>query len=327
MGSSRDGRQRRRAFIAAVAVVLVVGMSASGATPATLARFNDAATSSASWATDTLVPPTGLAATGGSAVTLTWTPTVDTYATGYTIYRATSSGGPFSSIGSVTPRSAATTADSPGAGTWWYVARSIFQAWTSVPSNAASATVGTPPSPTSTTVKACTSQAAETSNAGKNNGYESNPARVCADDGSAAVDGSSGTGGGAACGSGTTPATTKDQHRFWGYAFGLPGTVQEISGITVWADLGMNNNGGTTNLCVQLSPDAGATWTTIKSVAVSGTGQSAYTFGGATDDWGRTWSLADLAPGTFRVRVIDVSTMGNKDFELDFVGVVVSYYP
>ena len=291
----------------------------------TLARFTDTATSTATISTDTLAPPTGLAATGGSSVTLTWTPTVDTYATGYTILRSAVSGGPYGAVGSVTPYSATTTTDAPAAGTWYYVLRSVFQSWTSVDSNQASATVGTP---TTTTIKSCTTNAADTIGAGDNNGYQTNPARVCADDGSAANDSNSGTDTStASCGTGATPNATKDRHRFWGYAFGLPATVSSISGITVRADLGMNNNGGTTNLCVQLSPDGGTSWTTIKSVPVSGTAQSIYTFGSTTDSWGRTWTRNEFNTGNFRVRVIDASTRANKQFRLDYVGVTVSYYP
>ena len=39
-----------------------------------------------------------------------------------------------------------------------------------------------------------------------------------------ATDTNSGTGGTASCGTGAAPDTTKDRHRFWGFALGLPGT-------------------------------------------------------------------------------------------------------
>jgi hypothetical protein len=312
-----------------IAIVAVagawLGLALLTAPPAiTLARFTNGATSSGTFASDTLAPPTGLAATGGSSVTLTWTPTVDGYATGYTVLRGAASGGPYSPIGSVTPRTAATTSDGPAAGTWYYVLRSAYQSWSSADSNQASAVIA---GATTTTIKSCTATAAETTDAGDNNGYESNPSRACTDDGSAALDDNSGSGGTASCGTGAAPATTKDQHRFWGYAFGLPGSVSSIAGITVRADLALNNNGGTTNLCTQLSWDGGTTWTTIKSLAASGTGQSAYTFGSTSDAWGRTWAIGDFATTNFRVRVIDASTMSNKGFELDYVGVQVTYTP
>jgi hypothetical protein len=315
----RRGSRRASALIA-IAACLVLGGPAMS-----LARFVDTDLSSGTIATDTLSPPTSLAGTATSTVSLTWTPTVDTYATGYLLYRGTATGGPYAPVGPVTPGSASSTTDAPGSGAFYYVLRSVYQSWTSVNSNEAAVTVGPP---TTTTVRSCTTTAADTVAAGDNNGYQSNPSRVCTDDGSAATDSNSGSAHtNASCGTGATPATVKDRHRFWGYAFGLPGSVSSIAGITVRADLGMNNSGGTTNLCVQLSWDAGATWTSIKSVPVSGTAQSAYTFGSSSDTWGRTWAVGDFSTANFRVRVINASTQSNKQFQLDYAGVSVSYYP
>ena len=52
-----------------------------------------------------------------------------------------------------------------------------------------------------------------------------------------------------------------------------------------------------------------------------------YTLGSATDTWGRTWTLAQLNTTNFRVRVIDVSSMNGKDFDLDAIRVQVNYTP
>ncbi len=327
MGGPAIDRLRRPLGVVMLAAILLASTFLAATPRFSLARFTDTATSTGSLASDTLAAPTSLAATGGTSVTLTWTPTVDTYATGYTVLRGSASGGPYTSVGSVTPRTAATTTDSPGAGTWYYVLRSVYQSWTSADSNQASATV--PGVPTSTGEKACVaaSNAADTVNAGDNNGYQSNATRVCTDDGSVASDANSGTSTSASCGTGATPSTTKDRHRFWGYAFGLPGTVSSIDGITVRADLALNNNGGTTNLCMQLSWDGGTTWTTIKSVGIPASGMASYTFGSASDTWGRTWAVGNFSTTNFRVRVIDASTMANKQFQLDFVGVTVTYVP
>ncbi len=95
-----------------------------------------------SYATDTLDPPTALLATGGSSITLNWTPTADTYAAGHRILRSATSGGPYSQIAEVTPRTTSTYVDSPASGTYYYVARSFFQSWESANSNQAPATVG-----------------------------------------------------------------------------------------------------------------------------------------------------------------------------------------
>ena len=290
----------------------------------TLARFTDADDVSGTVTAETLAPPTVLAAVGGSTITLTWTPTVDTYATGYDVRRGSASGGPYGSIATVTPGTATTTSDAPGPGTWYYVLRSLYQSWASADSGQASATVGTL---TSTAYAACVSQAADTSGAGDNNGYQGRPARACVNDSSFATDTNSGTGGTQSCGTGAVPDARKDRHRLWGYALGLPGAVTSIDGIRVRADVRLNNVTGTTNLCAQLSGNAGTTWTTMQAVAVASTTETTIVFGGTADTWGRTWTLAELSTARFRVRLIDASTLTTKRFDLDYVAVSVSYTP
>ncbi|MEO5884184.1 MAG: hypothetical protein ABIQ58_01535 [Candidatus Limnocylindrales bacterium] len=323
---TRPPRRRTVAAVERLGLLLIVGAWAFAAfapgLPVTLARFTDERASTGTWGTDTLAPPTGLAATGGSSVTLTWTPTVDGYAAGYDIRRSAVSGGPYTTVSSATPRTTTSTVDLPGPGTWFYVLRSTYQSWTSVNSGQASATVA---SSTTTPYAACTTTAADTTGAGDNNGYQTNPTRACVDDASAAQDPSSGNGGSQSCGTGSTPDVAKDRHRFWGFVTGLPGTVTSVDGIEVRVDLGMNNNSGTTNICAQLSWDAGATWTTIKFLPVSGTAEATYTFGGAADTWGRTWTAGQLATSSFRVRLIDASSQNTKQFELDYVAVRVTY--
>ncbi|MEO8436869.1 MAG: fibronectin type III domain-containing protein [Chloroflexota bacterium] len=312
--------KRRRQALLLVALLSIAMAPASS----TLARFVDSVPSTGTFATDTLDPPTGLLAIGGSSVILTWTPSLDGYATGYDIYRSAVSGSGYSLVSSVTPGLAPTTTDAPGPGTWYYVLRTTFQSWSSVISNQASAIVS---GPTSTAFVTCASTAADTVNAGDDDGYEANPARACADDSSFATDSTSGNGGTASCGAGAVPDTTKDSHRFSGFAFGLPGSVSSVAGIRVRADLGTNNNGGTTNLCAQLSWDGGASWTTIKTVAVGGTGETTYILGSTADAWGHTWTAAELGASAFQLRIIDASTQANKQFRLDYVAVSVSYLP
>jgi hypothetical protein len=307
---------RRLAVLAALAGLAVLG-SGTAASPS-LARLTDTETSTGSFGSGILQPPTSLAAAanGSGVVTLTWTPTTSTQATGYDVLRSTTSGSGYGVVSSVTPRTATTTTNTPGNGTFYYVLRSTVQSWTSALSNEASVSVGS----TSTGLKGCTTTAADTG--GDGNGYQTTPGNACAVDGALAVDASTGTNTVNSC-----TNAGKDRHRFWGYAFGLPGSVSSINGITVQATLSLNNNGGTSVLCAQLSWDGGTTWTAIQSTGVSGTGLSTYTFGGATDTWGRTWTAANLATGSFRVRLIDVSTQSNKSFRLDGILVGVSYTP
>ena len=221
------------------------------------------ATSTASLTTDTLDPPTSLAATGGSSVGLTWTITPDSYATGYGLYRGATSGGTPSLISTVTPRSATSTADSPGAGTWYYVLRSQYQSWTSAASNQASASVST--GPTTTAEAPCTTTAADTTGAGDNNGYESNAGDACVDDFDRRRGRWERHGRVRLVWDRRHPGPGQDRHRFWGFATGLPASVASIDGIQVRADVGLDNNGGTSNICAQLSWDGGTTWTTIKT--------------------------------------------------------------
>src|SRR5439155_5923204 len=150
-------------------------------------RYNDAVTSTGSIAADTLNPPTSLAATGGSIVTLTWVASADSYATGYSVYRSATSGSGYSLVSTVTPGTATGTTDSPAVGTWYYVVQTTYQSWSSVNSNQAAATVT---APTSTAFVTCagTSNLADTVGAGDNNGYQTSPARVCVNDSSFAVD-------------------------------------------------------------------------------------------------------------------------------------------
>jgi len=301
----------------AVITALVVVTAAVVVAPATLAGFTAPGTATGSWTTGTIAPPTGLGATrSGTTVTLGWTPTISTAATGYDVLRSTTSGSGYTVIATVTPRTAASTTNAPGNGTFSYVLQSVYQNWRSASSNEASISIG----PTSTGLKGCASTAADTG--GNNNGYETTPGSACAVDGNVALDASSGSTSVLSC---TDPG--KDRHRFWGYAFGLPATVGSVDGISVQLDAGLNNNGGTSILCAQLSWDGGTTWTVAQQVTMSGAAVATYTFGGATDTWSRPWTLANLSTATFRVRVIDVTSQPNKDFRLDGVQVAVSYTP
>src|SRR5205807_3279812 len=86
----------------------------------TAARFTDTqAVGSNTFTTDTLNAPTGLTAIGGAAVALTWTATSDTYASGHRIFRASTTGGPYTQIAQVTPRTTVNYTDTPSGGTYY----------------------------------------------------------------------------------------------------------------------------------------------------------------------------------------------------------------
>jgi len=316
--------RRRSPLLTALALLVAVGIPAS----TTLARFTDAASTTGSFTTDTLAPPTGLVATNGATTTLTWTPSAYAVAhpatTGYNVYRSATSGSGYVLVKSVTPGTAATTADSPGAGTWYYVLKTTFQNWSSVNGNQATAVV----SITSTTFKPCVTTLADALNAGDNNGYQSNPARSCVSDTSYAQDTNTGsTFTSASCGAGAVPDTGKDRHQFWAYVFALPGSVAHIDGIRVQTDVMLDAVTGSNNLCAQLSWDGGGTWTTIKTQAITVAAKTTYIFGATNDLWGHAWTQAELDPTLFRVRIIDASTISTRDFNLDYLAVSVTYAP
>lgn len=308
--------------LAAIAVLaLIVALAAPFlAAPVSLARLTDVDTTAASLGTGVLAAPTALAGTGGTFATLSWTPSSSTAATGYQVLRSATSGSGHAQIGTVTPVSAAATTDSPGNGTWYYILRTYLQGWTSPSSNEASVIVSTA---TSTGYQGCANNQAETSGSGDNNGYQTNPGNACALDGAVAVDTNSGTNTNTACAN-----TGKDRHRFWGYTFGMPSSVTSVDGITVRLDARMDSTTGTNRMCVQLSWDSGATWTTVKTVNITSTTIATYTLGGAADVWGHVpWTLSELGSSTFRVRITDVSSNSYRDFRLDYVGVQVTYTP
>ena len=108
---------RRARVLTMAAIGLVIAVASGSAS--TLAAFTDTDAATSSITADTLAPPTGLAASGGASIALTWTPTVDSYATGYSVLRAGVTGGPYTAVGSVTPRTAAAPTDAPAPGTWF----------------------------------------------------------------------------------------------------------------------------------------------------------------------------------------------------------------
>ncbi len=119
------------------AVALVAGLGRP--VPATLALIVDSeAVPPATFSTEQLDAPTNLNATAsfGLVVTLTWTISPDARATGYQVLRGTSSSGPFAQVGTATPRTATSYVDAPLVpGTYWYVLRTYYGAWTSPNSN------------------------------------------------------------------------------------------------------------------------------------------------------------------------------------------------
>jgi hypothetical protein len=124
-------------------------------------------------------------------------------------------------------------------------------------------------------------------------------------------------------GTGTSTSCTnssKDRHVFFDYGFAIP-AGSAIAGIEVRLRARADSTSGAPRMCVQLSADGGATWTAAKATSTLATTLRTFTLGGATDTWGRTWSLANLANASFRLRVINVASSTSRDFFLDAVAV------
>ncbi len=270
------------------------------------------------FSSDTLDSATGLGATGGSSINLSWTATADTYAAGHRVFRATAAGGPYIQIAEVTPRITTTYTDNPAAGTYYYVVRAFYQSWESVNSNEVSATRN---SPTNTGFLSCTANAAVTTNSGDNNGFQTNPANSCANDAAFAEDTNSGNTTATTCSS-----TGKDRHLYYNHGFSVP-AGSAIDGIEVRLDAWADGTSGSPFMCVELSWDGGTTWTATQTTSTLGTSQATFTLGSSSDTWGRTWSSGDFSNTNFRVRITNVASSNARDFRLDWVPVQVTYTP
>lgn len=104
--------------------------------------------------------------------------------------------------------------------------------------------------------------------------------------------------------------------------FGLPdGAI--IKGIRIVVEGGGQSGGET--LSISLSPDGGSSWTAADSqsyIALVGS-DNTIIYGSSTDLWGRTWTLAEFAAGTFQLRGI-MDNNGETIF-LDSITVTVYY--
>jgi predicted ribosomally synthesized peptide with SipW-like signal peptide len=103
------------------------------------AAFTSTKSASGSVTAGSLAAPTGLTASCvvlSSNVNLSWTATVSTIATGYKILRATVSGGPYSTVGTVSGRTTTTFTDTIATlTTGYWVVQATRNNWTSPNSN------------------------------------------------------------------------------------------------------------------------------------------------------------------------------------------------
>jgi hypothetical protein len=164
-------------------------------------------------------------------------------------------------------------------------------------------------------------QSPQTSNAGDNNGYQTNPANAFVDDGLVATDLNSGTNSNTSC-----TNNGKDKHLFYTFNFNIPSSAV-IQGVQVRLDARADSTSNSPGLCVQISWDGGKTWTTTKQTSTLGTTEATYVLGGTVDAWGRSWSTSNFSNTNFRIRIIDVASSTARDFYLDYTAVNVTYQP
>ena len=161
--------------------------------------------------------------------------------------------------------------------------------------------------------------AAVTSSAGDNNGYEGTPSNAYLADGIFATDANSGTGTSTSC-----TNATKDKHIFYDYGFSLP-TGVTVKGIQVQLNAKASSASNTPQICIQLSWNGGSNWTAARSTGTLTTTNTTYLLGTPTDTWGRTWTLTNFSNANFRVRMMDVSSSTALTFSLDSLAVNVTY--
>jgi hypothetical protein len=179
-------------------------------------------------------------------------------------------------------------------------------------------TVQTAPPITNTGFLAPSANAAVTSGAGDNNGFQTTPSNAYVfTDGLFAVDTNSGT---------NTSCTNagKDKHGYYNYNFIVPSGVS-IRGIEVRLAARADSAANSPSMCAQLSWNGGTSWTTALSTTTLSTATTTYILGDASNTWGRTWTVGDFSNANFRVRIIDVASSTARDFSLDGITAQVTY--
>jgi len=142
----RTWRARRPVRAAALSVVLAFFLLS--ASPAFASFSSSPSAASMTISSATLAAPTNLAASNSCIlsvsvkVKLTWTATSSTWADGYQIFRSTTNGGPYSSVGSVSGQSTTSFTDSSVAflTTYYYVVQATKLNWRSPNSSQVSIT-------------------------------------------------------------------------------------------------------------------------------------------------------------------------------------------
>ncbi|MCK4732745.1 MAG: hypothetical protein KAT65_09845 [Methanophagales archaeon] len=120
--------------------------------------------------------------------------------------------------------------------------------------------------------------------------------------------------------------TGNDRHRYFDYGFSIP-SGSTIDGIEVQLDWYLDRDFGTNRMHMELSGNAGSSWTTAKTDSTVTTTEHTTVLGGSTDTWSHAWTVDQLSTTNFRVRLTCDSQSPLRGFFLDWVPVKVYYTP
>ena len=121
------------------------------------------------------------------------------------------------------------------------------------------------------------------------------------------------------------PTALNQQHDWYNYSLGVPGSVASIDGIEALCEFRASATGGAARINVELSWDGGASYTSQgATLTETGVTDVTHTQGGAADTWGRAWSEGDFSDANFRVRITQIPGASNRTPQLDHLQVRVT---
>jgi hypothetical protein len=108
------------------------------------------------------------------------------------------------------------------------------------------------------------------------------------------------------------------------FAFAIPAGAT-INGIEAKAEIASTNAAGTAYVRLSLSHDNGTNYTATQEQSVLGVTDTVKTYGGPADTWGRAWTDAEFADGTFMVKVEGKTNNAAVYVYLDHLTIEVTY--
>jgi hypothetical protein len=97
-----------------------------------------------------------------------------------------------------------------------------------------------------------------------------------------------------------------------------------IEGIGVRVDWKIEATGNNSQIKVELSWDAGVSWTAAKTSTELSTTEETVILGGSSEDWGHNWDVDELTDANFRVK-ITADSDAEHTFSFDWIPVTIYY--